>query len=368
MKINKLKAKNFRNIKECEISFSDGVNVLIGQNAQGKTNAVEAIYFFARGRFFRAQRESEVFYFSSDNFSLEIEYTEQSRENKLSYNTYQKEKKILKNGYKIDRINEMIGSFRAILFSPDDLKLVKDSPEERRAFLNIALSQYDNSYIKYYSLYKKALENRNCILSFSKKGFYTDENELYSWSKSLSEYASYIYMMRKEYIKRLSYYAEGEMNKISDGKEEISLSYKSDIEGDIEDREAAEREYFRIFTSDIEKEKAAGVSLFGVHRDDIEILINKKSARQFASQGQVRSIVLALKMAEGEIIKENFSEYPVYLLDDVLSELDERRRAYILSKRGDGQIIITGCEYLECIGDVDNLIEVSGGRYVSSHR
>ena len=98
------------------------------------------------------------------------------------------------------------------------------------------------------------------------------------------------------------------------------------------------------------------------------ILINGKIARQFASQGQVRSIVLALKMAEGEIIKEYFSEYPVYLLDDVLSELDERRRAYILSKRGEGQIIITGCEYLECIGEVDNLIEVSGGRYVSSHR
>lgn len=368
MIIKKLKAKNFRNIDECEIEFSDGVNILIGENAQGKTNAVEGIYFFARGKFFRAVRETDACYFGRDNFSLEIEYEEKGKLNKLSYNIYQKEKKILKNGYKINRINEMIGSFRAILFSPDDLRLVKDSPEERRAFLNIAISQQNKSYIKYYSLYKKALENRNVILSFLKKGLYTDENELYSWSKSLAEYASYLYIMRKEYINRLSRFAKGEMKKISGDKEELEISYKSDIESNTDNREDIEREYIRVFSENIERERAAGVSLFGIQRDDIEIIINGKNARQFASQGQIRSIVLALKMAEGEIIKEDFSEYPVYLLDDVLSELDERRRAYVLSKRGERQIIITSCEYGDYITSLDRVIEVEGGKYVFTHR
>jgi len=368
MKINKFSARGFRNIKSCEIDFCDGVNIFHGENAQGKTNAVEGIYMFARGKFFRAARENEVCRFGDEGFFIEIEYEEGKNKNKISYSSFGKEKKIIKNGYKIDKIYEMIGSFRAILFSPDDLTLVKNSPEERRAFLNVAISQLYPVYIKYYSAYKKALENRNCILRLAKSGLYTDENELYSWSVSLAEYASYIYVMRKKYIERISDLAGEEMNIISGGEENLRLSYKSDIKNESDDREKIKEEYIRILTSETEREKMAGVSLFGIHHDDMEIDINGRSARIYASQGQTRSAVLALKIAEGNIIKEEYGEYPVYLFDDVLSELDEKRKKYVLSKKEDKQIIITTCETLDHIDFADKVIEVKEGEYVCSHR
>lgn len=368
MNITKFKAESFRNIESCELELSDGVNILLGENAQGKTNAVEGIYMFARGKFFRAAKESEVCRFGDCGFRLEVEYNEGGRKNSLSYSSFGREKKITKNGYKINKIYEMLGGFRAILFSPDDLRLIKDSPEERRSFLNIAISQRSPVYIKYYSAYKKALENRNCILRLSKNGFPIDENELYSWSLSLAEYASFIYLMRRDYIRKLSEFSFVEMNKISDGEENLTLSYKSDIIGDCDDREIIKEEYKRILTGEVERERAAGVSLFGVHHDDIEIMINGKSARSFASQGQMRSAVLALKLAEGEIIKEEYGEYPVYLFDDVLSELDEKRKKYVLSKKGEKQIIITTCEAGDYMNFADRVIRVSEGRYVSSHR
>jgi len=262
----------------------------------------------------------------------------------------------------------MIGSFKCVLFYPDDLGLVKGGPEERRSFLNVAASACYPSYMKYYSNYKKALENRNCILKMIQKGLYIDRRELDSWSASMAEYASHIYLFRLDYIKRLEKYARSVMQDISGGKEELYISLDSDIEGEPTDRETVRAQYERIFSESLDREFAAGVSLHGPHRDDIEIKINGKSARSFASQGQQRSIVLSLKLAEGEVIKEVSGEYPVFLFDDVLSELDEGRREYVLSGRNDRQIIITSCEPDECLGYTDREIDVCGGEYVSSHR
>jgi DNA replication and repair protein RecF len=200
------------------------------------------------------------------------------------------------------------------------------------------------------------------------KGLYVDRYELDSWSASMAEYASYIHLFRKEYIEKLKKYASVILKEISDGNEELSLIYESHISEDMNERAEIKEEYERIFSSSLDREIAAGVTLSGPHRDDIEIKINGKSARSFASQGQQRSIVLALKLSEGEVIKEISGEYPVFLFDDVLSELDEKRRKYILSGIGDRQIIITSCDPDECLGFTNSEIEVSGGRYVSSHR
>ena len=158
------------------------------------------------------------------------------------------------------------------------------------------------------------------------------------------------------------------MKDISDGNEELTLLYESPIPEEMTDRAEIKSEYEKIFSSSLDREISAGVTLFGPHRDDVEIRINGKSARSFASQGQQRSIVLALKLSEGEVIKEICGEYPVFLFDDVLSELDEKRRSYVLSGIGDRQIIITSCEPDECLGFTDSEIEVTGGRYVSTHR
>jgi len=366
MIIKRFKAENFRNIESCDIEFEPGVNLLYGNNAQGKTNAVEGIYVFARGKSFRASEDRELVRFGADGFRIYIEYEDKKGTNSLEYAFFGRERRRKKNGYKIDKIKEMLGNFKAVLFYPDDLGLVKDSPEERRAFLNVAISQCYDVYISYYSNYKKALENRNCLLKFASKGMYVDENELISWSYYMAEYASYIHLMRKEYIEKLSEYSKKIMSDISGGKEEIELLYKSDLKEEKCQRAEIEEEYKKIFTSELDREKIVGSSLFGVHRDDLVININGKSARLFASQGQQRSIVLALKLGEGEVNRDICGEYPVFLFDDVLSELDEERRKFVLDGIGEKQIIITSCEKDSDGLTAKNKIEVNSGSYLGS--
>ena len=362
MIIKRFKAEGFRNIDSCDITFLEGTNLLLGNNAQGKTNAVEGIYTFARGKSFRAADDKELLGFGKEGFRIYIEYEDKSGKNSLEYAFFGRERKRKKNGYPIKGVKEMIGSFRAVLFYPDHLGLIKDSPEERRSFLNIAIGQCYPVYISRYADYKNALENRNCLLKNASKGLFVDIEELKSWSYSLSEYSSYVYIERKEYIKRLEKYAKEIMKDISDGKEELSLIYKSDIEEDIDIREEAVEAYRRIFTEELNREMIVGNSLFGPHRDDVEILINGKSARHFASQGQQRSAVLAIKLAEGEVNREIYGEYPVFLFDDVLSELDSKRKKYLLSGIKDKQIIMTGCEKDSDIL-ADKIIEVAMGEF-----
>lgn len=363
MVIKKLKAENFRNIKSCDIDFNCGVNMLYGNNAQGKTNAVEAMYIFARGKSFRAREDKELIRFGEEGFRIYVEYEDRGGLNSLEYAFFGKERRRKKNGYKIESIKEMIGNFKAVLFYPDDLGLVKDSPEKRRDFLNIAISQCYGSYISYYYNYKKALENRNCLLKFSSKGMYVDENELISWSHYMAEYAAHIYIMRREYVEKLRVYSQNIMNEISGGKEKLDIYYKSNLKNEILDINAANEEYKKILTYELEREKIIGSSLFGVHRDDLEININGKSARLFASQGQQRSIVLSLKLGEGEVNKDICGEYPVFLFDDVLSELDEKRRKYVLEGIGEKQIIITSCEEDKNLSEEVKKIIVNSGEY-----
>ena len=360
MIIRGFKAQNFRNIEKCSLEFDDKVNLLLGENAQGKTNAIEGIYLFARGKSFRRADEKDLARFGSEGFNISIDYEDKDGKNTLEYAVYGRERRRKKNGYKISRASEMIGSFRAVLFSPDDLTLVKGGPEERRDFLNVAISQCYPSYVSVYADYKKALENRNSILKNASKGLYFDESELFAWSESIAEYASCIYVMRLEYLKKLEVYAKRFMNDISDGKEILSFYYKSDIGEECTEREKVKAEYEKIFKENLVKEKNAGVSLYGPHREDIVIKINGNDSRVFSSQGQQRSIVLSLKMAEGEVSKELFSEYPVFLFDDVLSELDEKRQNFVLDGMKDRQIIITSCERLRTAGKV---IEVIGGMF-----
>lgn len=363
MQIKRFKAENFRNIKSCDINFSSGVNILLGDNAQGKTNAIEGIYIFARGKSFRSADDKDLVNFSSEGFNISIEYEDKDGENTLEYNFFGKERRRKKNGYKITKIKEFIGNFKAVLFYPDDLSLVKDSPEERRNFLNVAISQCYDVYISYYTNYKKALENRNYLLKTASKGLFVDDNELISWSYYMAEYAAYIYLMRKEYIEKLSLYTKKIMLDISRDKEVVDLSYKNDIEDNLCDIKEIKERYKDILTRGIEKEKIVGSSLYGPHKDDLIIDINGKGARYFASQGQQRSIVLALKLSEGEVNREICGEYPVFLFDDVLSELDENRRKFVFSNIGEKQIIITSCEKDEDFNKSYKKIEVFSGEY-----
>lgn len=370
MKLTRFRAENFRNIDFCDIGFSDGINILYGRNAQGKTNAVEGIYLFSRGKSFRAGEDRELVKFGAQGFRVSVEYEDKDGGGSLEYALFGRERRRLKNGYKINKVTEMVGNLRTVLFYPDDLGLVKGGPEERRAFLNVAVSQCYPAYIKCYGDYKSSLDQRNALLKMISKGEYVSDTELDSWSFTMAKYAAEIYCMRNDYVERLKVYAREVMGEISGGVEDLNIFYKSNIDdsGRKLERSEVEKLYSQILTSNKEKEKILGVSLYGPHRDDLEIEINGKSARLFASQGQQRCVVLSLKISEGEVNREIWGDYPVYLFDDVLSELDEPRREYIMGKVKDKQIIITTCEWDEKLFSGASVFEVDGGKYVSSHR
>ena len=368
MIIKSFSANNFRNIEEEKIEFCPGVNLLVGKNAEGKTNAVEGIYLFSRGKSFRAKEERELVRCGAEGFRIKIEYEDKSGESSLEYAAFGRERLRKKNGYKISRAAEIIGNFVSVLFSPDDLSLVKGGPEERRQFLNVAVSQCYPEYVSYYSDFKKSLDNKNRLLKSASHGEYYDIEELRSWSCTMAHYAAYIYSLRKKYIESLKIYAGETVKELSGEKEELDIFYKSDISPKGDEIEEIELLYKERFSSSLEREIIVGSSLYGPQRDDMEIILSGKSARSYASQGQQRSIVLAIKLAEGEVIKNIIGEYPVYLFDDVLSELDEGRREYLIRGIKGKQIIITSC-FLEDLNDfADKVIEVKNGSYVPSHR
>ena len=367
MKLSRFKAENFRNIEKCEIEFTDGVNLIYGGNALGKTNVIEGIYLFSRGRSFRTSTEKDMVRYGEDGFRVGIDYESRDGEVTLEYASFGREKRRRRNGYAVKSVKELIEGFKAILFHPDNLSLVKGGPEERRAFLNVAAAQYYPAYISDYARFSTALDNRNALLKTASKGGFVDDGELFAWSESMAEYAALIYKTRSEYLKKLEVYVRDIGLRISDGKEEISFEYKSDVEldGDVA---SIKSQYKRALTESLEKEKIVGSSLYGPQRDDIIIKINGQPTRGFASQGQQRSIVLAMKLAEGEVIRDTFGEYPVFLLDEMLSELDEGRRKFVLDSLAGKQTIITACECEEMKPLASNLIEIKDGKYVSAHR
>ena len=365
MKINKFKAENFRNIEKCEIEFTDGVNLIYGGNALGKTNVIEGIYLFSRGRAFRTSSEKDLVRYGEAGFRIGLDYETKDGEVSLEYASFGREKRRRRNGYAVKSVKELIEGFKAILFHPDNLSLVKGGPEERRAFLNVAAAQYYPAYISDYTRFSNALDNRNALLKNASRGMYVDDGELVAWSESMAEYAALVYKTRKEYLKKLEVYVKEIGLKISDGKEAISFEYKADVEENDED---VFKTYKEVLTSNLEKEKIVGSSLYGPQRDDIIIKINGQPTRGFASQGQQRSIVLSMKLAEGEVIKDTFGEYPVFLLDEMLSELDEGRRKFVLDSLDGKQTIITACECEEMKPLARNLIEIKDGQYVSAYR
>lgn len=367
MILRSFRAENFRNIAECTLGFTDGVNILYGENAQGKTNALEAVYLFARGRSFRTAEEKELVRFGAEGFRLSIGFCDSLGEEKMEYAAFGRERRRLKNGVKLARASEMVGHFRAVLFTPDDLGMVKGGPEERRAFLNIALSQCYPAYMKLYARYKTLLESRNAILRAAKRGDPYDRDELLAFSDGMAESAAGIRAHRAAYIRKLDAAAAPFLGDLSNGRESMRVLYDADLPDEIPDGKEAEDAYRRIFSSSLEREIGAGTSLHGVQRDDLSLLVNDRSARDYGSQGQQRSVVLALKLAEGEVVRQITGESPVFLFDDVLSELDELRRSYLLSAAKDRQILMTTCELsqdlLRSLGENITVYQVENGVY-----
>lgn len=344
MKVEALEFQNFRNLKENKIFTDSKTNVIFGENAQGKTNLLELIWLFCGGHSFRGSTEKELINFNEKFAKIKMEFFSEGRQQNAEIRYTSSKKEVFINGVKKKSGAELIEKFSCVVFSPEHLSLVKAGPSVRRKFLDGALCQQKLKYAMYFSKYNQVLNQRNALLKDINK-----HKELLPtleiWDETLCDFGAYIIQQRIKYAEKLKESAQHFHSGISDNKEKLDIEYISTISNfDVENLEDI-REKFRCGLKEkLKDDLYLGYTTAGPHRDDINILINKMKAKNFGSQGQQRSAVLSLKLSEASILSEIREEKPVLLLDDVLSELDNKRQDYLLNKINDYQVFITCCE------------------------
>ncbi len=340
MKINSITLENYRNIKELSVNFDD-VNIIWGQNAQGKTNLLEAIYLFSGAKSFRGAKDKELVKFNCNYAKLNLDFYANSREQTAEI-IIKDRKSVQLNGIKKKSATQLGDEIKTVIFSPDHLNMIKDGPSERRKFIDGALCQIKSNYRTLLKNYNRTLVQRNTLLKKAEKAEEV-EPMLEVWNVNLANLGAKIIFQRIMYLKALKPYLESIFEGISDGKENIELAY---IGADtyLSDVNDIEKKLYEKLKSHTKIDVFNHTTTKGPHRDDIEILINGKSVKTYGSQGQQRSSVLALKLAEASLLKEMTGENPIALLDDVMSELDEKRQDYILNHIKDLQVFITCCD------------------------
>ena len=341
MWIKKIKIKNFRNYEKEEINLEKNINIFYGQNAQGKTNIIESIFLCSLGKSFRAKKDNEMIKLNEQNAMVEIEYEKSDREGKIKIEIGNK-KNIYLNGIKIKKLSELLGNLNIVIFTPDDINILKGGPQNRRRFLDIMISQLRPNYMHILNLYIKTMEQRNIYLRQIKEE-HKDENLLDIWDEKLEEYAIKIYEYRKEFIKKIIKKLDIIHKNITNNAEQIELDYITECD--------SKEKYLKLLKERRKLDIIKGFTTKGVHRDDFVIYINKKDIKIFGSQGQNRTAMLSLKLAELQVIYDEIGEYPILLLDDFMSELDKTRRKNFLENIEGTQVIITGTEKL----DIENL-------------
>ena len=358
MRIKKLKLKNFRNFSDETVTFTDGLNVLYGKNAQGKTNCAEAVYYLCTGTSPRCKRDKQLIRMGEEaaeltgnfegaygNIEIYAKITESGREMRL-------------NGNKISRSADMIGNVLGVFFSPRELRLIQDGPDERRRFLNVSISQLSKSYFVALLRYNKILEQRNNLLKDRDISVVYDT--LPVWDAQLCRYAGTIAYKRAEYMSFLAPKAK-EIHKTLTGREEFEISLDKKYEGS--ESELSDK-IFKELSRNYDRDIRLGFTASGPHRDDLDIFIDGKDAKNFASQGQTRTAALSVKLAEVEVFKDILKEPPVLILDDVMSELDLPRRKKLAQYTQGVQTILT-CTHAEraLYGREVNKIKVENGRF-----
>ena len=331
MWISKVKIKNFRNYKEQEIELERNVNVFYGENAQGKTNIIEAIFLCSMGKSFRTKQDKEMIKLESPNSIVEIEFQKSDREGKIKIQLGNK-KIVYVNGIKIKKLSELLGNLNVVMFNPDDINILKGGPQNRRRFLDIMISQLKPNYMHTLSLYSKTIEQRNNYLRQIKEE-QKPENMLDIWDEELSAYAVIISKYRKEFIEKIKNKIKKIHLEITDNKENIEIEYLTECD----DKE----KYLNLLKQRRKLDIIKGHTTKGIHRDDFMIYINDKQLNIYGSQGQHRTAMLSLKLSEVKIVEDEIGEKPILLLDDFMSELDQKRRNHFLEKINDTQVIIT---------------------------
>ncbi len=332
MFINLLDLKNFRNYDNLHIEFDSHINILYGDNAQGKTNILEALFMSATTKSHRGGKDKEMIRFSEDDCHIKTIVSKDDILRKIDMHLKRHSKKgVAIDGINIRRSSELFGLLNIIFFSPEDLSIIKQGPDKRRRFLDIELCQLDKIYLTYLAKYNKILFQRNNLL----KQINYDRSKLDMldvWDEQLVMYGSYIIDKRADFILNLNEIIREKHDKLTGSLEKISIDYEKSTESSsfAERLRAAREDDLRRY-----------ITTVGPHRDDMIFMTNDIDIRKFGSQGQVRSAALSLKLSEIEIVRSRIKESPILLLDDVLSELDSNRQNYLLNNIDDVQVIIT---------------------------
>lgn len=360
MFIKKLSLDNFRNYERETFAFTEGINVLSGRNAQGKTNCAEAVFYLCTGSSLRIRHDKQLIRHGESCASLRAEASGRYGAVTLEADIYENRRELRVNGGKVSRPADFIGNMNSVFFSPGELRLIQDGPDERRRFLNLSISQTSRSYCTALLRYNKILEQRNNLLKERDTSLILET--LPVWDEQLARYAAVIVRHRADYLAKLSPLAAEAHAYLTDGAEELALSSEREYGGSEEEISAR---LIRELGGAYERDIRLGFTTVGPHRDDIKINIDGKDARGYASQGQTRTAALSLKLAEVEIFKELSGEAPVLILDDVMSELDLPRRKKLLSRVNGVQCILT-CTHSERVlyGTETNKIRIQGGKII----
>lgn len=356
MIIKSLKLSDFRNYENLDMDFSEGVNILYGDNAQGKTNLLESIFVAATTKSHRGSKDKEMVRIGKEESHIRLNLLKNDIGHRIDMHIKRNSPKgAAIDSIRIKKSSELYGMLHVISFSPEDLYLIKEGPSERRRFMDMELCQLDRLYISCLSDYNKLLFHRNNLL---KQIPYNREliNTIDVWNAQLASYGKRIIETREIFIGDIAEIVKEKYNQITDGKEELITTYKPNCE-----KENLERE----LSSNIEKDIEMRTTSKGPHRDDISFEINGMNVRAYGSQGQQRSVALSLKLAEIELVKRKIKDTPVLLLDDVLSELDRNRQERLLSEIGFLQTFITCTgieEFVENRKNKDSIFHVVNGK------
>ena len=341
MLITYLKLQNFRNYKNLNLEFINGINIIYGDNAQGKTNILESIFISSIGKSFRTNKDKELIMFNEQFAKIEANFSKSDREGKIKIELNEK-KDIYLNGVKIKKLSDLLGNIHIVIFTPDDISILKNGPSGRRRFLDIFIGQLRPKYIYSLNMYLKALEQRNNYLKqikFENKS----EDFLDIWDEKICEYAENVFKYRFEFISKLKEKIKDVHNIITENNEDIKIEYISDFSN--------KEEFLKKLKNNRKLDILKGYTTKGIHRDDFNIYINNNLVNVYGSQGQHRTAILSLKMSELKVVKDEIGENPILLLDDFMSELDEKRRMNFLRNIKDTQVIITCTEKI----NVENL-------------
>ncbi len=346
---------NFRNYKKEKIEFHEKLNIIYGNNAQGKTNILEGIYLFSLGKSNRASKDFEMIRFGEECAEILMNFI--SKENETSGEVVidrRKRKKVLINEIPVKKNSDLVGKFNVVFFGPEYLSLIREGPKKRRKNIDIMISQLKIGYVNVLADYKKLIEQKNSLL----KEDFPDKLLLSVINEKIKEMSVYIIKNRYEYIKKIEKIAKKIQLDISQGKEELKMDYVScGLNIDEKIIENLEKKLFEKADEVFLREMRYRESIFGPHRDDIEFKINGEDLKLFGSQGQQKTAILVQKIAEVELFREEIGEYPVLLLDDIMSELDSIRQDYILNKLRNMQIFIT------CT-DREKFSEMTSGKFI----